>query len=146
MVAKIFVKEVVRLHGFPRAISSDKDPIFLSNFWKELFKLQETKLKMSSSYHPQTDGQTKVVNHCLKTYLRCFASEQPKHWPTWIPQVEFWYNTTFHSSMGTTPFEVVYGRPPPTIIHYQRGETMVESTAPTLVNRDEALRQLKHNP
>ena len=144
-VAENFVREVVRLHGFPKAIISDRDPIFLSNFWKELFKLQGIKLKMSTSYHSQTDGQTEVVNRCLETYLRCFASDQPKHWIIWIPWAEFWYNTTFHSSTRATPFEIVYGRPPPTIIHYQRGETMVESTAQNLVDRDEALRQLKHN-
>ena len=75
-----------------------------------------------------------------ETYLRCFASYQPKHWSTWIPWAEFWYNTSFHSSTRATPFEIVYGQPPPTIIHYQRGETMVESTAQNLVDRDEVLR------
>ena len=110
-----------------------------------MFRLQGAKLKISNSYHPQADGQTEMVNHCLETHLKCFASEQPKHWSTWIPWAEFWYNTSSHSSKGTTPFEAVYGRPPPTIVHYQRGETTVESTAQALVDRDEALRQLKHN-
>ncbi|MCH96095.1 hypothetical protein A2U01_0017078, partial [Trifolium medium] len=88
-IAELFVKEIVRLHGIPSSIISDRDPIFMSHFWMELFKLQGTNLKMSSAYHPETDGQTEMINMCLEGYLRCFASEQPKSWSHWLPWAEY---------------------------------------------------------
>lgn len=78
IVAEKFVDGVVKYHGLPRSIVSDRDPIFMSNFWQEFFKLSGTKLHMSSSYHPQSDGQSEVTNRCLEQYLHCFASQQPR--------------------------------------------------------------------
>ncbi|RZB98082.1 Transposon Ty3-G Gag-Pol polyprotein isoform B [Glycine soja] len=144
-IAEVFTKEVVRLHGIPISIVSDRDPTFLSNFWQELFKLQGTKLKMSTVYHPETDGQTEVLNRTVETYLRCFSSEQPKTWVDFIPWAEYWYNTSFHTAAQSTPFEIVYGRPPPTITRFIPGETLVEAVAQDLMDRDEALKQLKHH-
>ncbi|KAJ0938964.1 putative nucleotidyltransferase, Ribonuclease H [Helianthus annuus] len=121
-VASIFCKEIVRLHGFPRSIVSDRDVIFLSNFWQELFRLSQTKLKLSTSYHPQTDGQTEVVNRCLEAYLRCFAHEQPAKWSNYLSWAEYSYNTGYHTSTCTTPFSVVYGRNHLLLLHMLRGK------------------------
>lgn len=107
-----------QLHGIPRSIVSDRDKIFLSLFWTELFKLQGTTLKRSIASHPQTDGQTEVVNHCIETYLRCFASNKQGQWAEWLAWSECWYNTTFHSSTRTTHFQILYGRDPPPLIRY----------------------------
>lgn len=111
-VAVAFMNNVFKLHGLPRAIVSDRDKIFTSNLWRELFKLMGTELQMSSAYHPQTDGQTERVNQCLETYLRCFVHSCPTKWSSWLSLAEFWYNTSHHSSLGNTPFYVLYGHHP----------------------------------
>ena len=77
----MFVKEVVRLHSFPKSIVMDKDCLFMSHFRIELFKAAGTKLCYTTAYHPQSDGQTEVVNRCSSTNLRCFAGVRPKSWP-----------------------------------------------------------------
>ncbi|KAA0055700.1 Ty3/gypsy retrotransposon protein [Cucumis melo var. makuwa] len=145
MVAETFVKEVVRLHGYPRSIVSDRDKVFLSHFWKELFRLAGTKLNRSSSYHPQSDGQTEVVNKSIETYLRCFCGEKPAEWSQWLHWAEYWYNTTYHSSIGITPFQAVYGRLPPPLIYYGDMETPNSTLDQQLKDRDITLGALKEH-
>jgi hypothetical protein len=125
------------------SIVSDRDPIFMSSFWKEIFKIQGTKLKMSTAYHPESDGQTEVVNRCLETYLRRFIADQPKTWINWVHWAEYWFNTSFHSAAEKTPFEIVYGRPIPVMTRWLRGETKVAAVQRDLLDRDECLRQLR---
>jgi transposase InsO family protein len=111
-VAQAYMLNVYKLHGLPVAIVSDRDKVFTSSLWRELFHLSQTQLRMSSAYHPQTDGQTERVNQCLETYLRCFAHACPTKWNAWLHLAEFWYNTSPHSVLGKTPFEVLYGNAP----------------------------------
>eukprot|EP00268_Persea_americana_P008229 TRINITY_DN13177_c0_g1_i1.p1 TRINITY_DN13177_c0_g1~~TRINITY_DN13177_c0_g1_i1.p1 ORF type:complete len:356 (-),score=41.18 TRINITY_DN13177_c0_g1_i1:3103-4170(-) len=144
-VAQAFVREIFRLHGVPKSIVSDRDRVFLSSVWKNLFQLQGTKLCMSSRYHLQSDGQTEVVNRILEQYLRCFASDQPKKWVEWIPWAEYSYNSTPHSATKLTPFEAVYGLPPTTLLYYILGTTKVAAVDSFLQDRDELLRFLKRN-
>ena len=74
--ATTFMDTIKKLHGNPRVIVSDSDPIFTRNFWMELFSCLGTQLAHSSSYHPQSDGQTLILNTCLEGYIRCFVSDK----------------------------------------------------------------------
>jgi hypothetical protein len=114
-VAEKFVDGVIKLHGMPKSIVSDRDPIFISHFWQEFFKMSGTKLQPSSAYHPQTNGQTEVINRCVEQYLRCFVHQWPTQWCSYLPWVEYWYNTTYHNSTGMTPFQALYRCLPPSI-------------------------------
>ena len=88
-VAKVFMNNVVKLHGIPLSIVSDRDKVFTSSFWRELFKLLDTQLLLSTAYHPQTYGQTERVNQCLEQYLRCATQATPGNWVKWISLAEF---------------------------------------------------------
>jgi hypothetical protein len=112
-VAQLFLDNVFKLHGPPIAIVTDRDKIFTSKLWQDIFKSMKVSLHYSSAYHPQTDGQTKRVNQCLESYLRCMAFLEPKNW---LPLVEWWYNTNYHTSLKSSPFEALYGYPPPMIL------------------------------
>jgi hypothetical protein len=107
-IAQQFLNNIVKLHGVPKTIVCDKEKVFTSFFWIELFKLLKTELKLSSAYHPQTDGQTEWVNQCLEMYLRCAIQASSKQWAKWLSLAELWYNTTFHSSLPCSPFKALY--------------------------------------
>jgi len=111
-IAKIFLDNIVKLHGMPHSIVSDRDTIFVSTFWKELFKLYKVTLNLSTSYHPQTDGQTERVNQCLEMYLRCAVQDAPTTWKSWLPLAQLWYNSSHHSSIDCSPFKALYGYDP----------------------------------
>ena len=104
-VAQIFMDHIFKLHGMPHSIVSDRDPTFTRKFWKELFRIRGTQLHLSNSYHLQTDGQKQVFNKCLETYLRCFSFDQKNQWAQWLPLIEWWYNTYYHTTTHMTPFE-----------------------------------------
>ncbi|TYK05651.1 Retrotransposable element Tf2 [Cucumis melo var. makuwa] len=144
-VAEKFVEEIISKHGIPNSIVTDRDKVFLSHFWKELFTAMGTSLKRSTAFHPQTDGQTERVNRCLETYLRCFCNEQPTKWHKCIPWAELWYNTTFHALAKTTPFQVVYGRPPPPLVRYGDIKSNNNSVEQLLKERDLVISALKEN-
>lgn len=108
-VIDLFMREIIRLHGIPRSIVSDRDTKFLSHFWRTLWGKLGTKLLFSTSHHPQTDGQTEVTNRTLGTILRSLVSKHLRDWDIKLPHAEFAYNRAPHATTGHTPFEAVYG-------------------------------------
>jgi hypothetical protein len=145
IVAQLFMDRAFKLHGMPHSIVYDRNPTFTSNFWQELFKLQCTQLHLIIAYHPQTDGQTKVVNKCLETYLRCVSLENQNRWAQWLPQVEWWYNTSYHTTTRMTPFEAVSGQKLPLVLSYFSGVSKVQAVDQTLIVREAILHTLKEN-
>lgn len=145
VIAETFAREVVRLHGIPSSIVTDKDPSFTSKFWQELFQLAGTKLKYSSAYHPETDGQTEVVNRGIETYLRCFAGNTPKKWSKVLHWAEYWYNTTYHGATQMTPFKALYGRDPPPLLKWKDGSTRVQEVDNQIKEKNLILEELKHH-
>lgn len=110
--ATAYMTNIYKLHGLSYALVSDCDWVFTSSLWKELSKQAGTQLKMSSAYHPQTDGTTERVNQCVEAHLHCFVHVCPHRWFHWLHLAEFWYNTSQHLALSSSPFEVLYGHPP----------------------------------
>jgi hypothetical protein len=102
--AHIVMKEVFRHHGLPNDIISDRGPQFIAKFWQHLLQMLEISCKLSSSHHPQTDGQTERTHQTLEQYLRCFINYQQDNWVDLLHFAEFAYNNSVHSSTGYTPF------------------------------------------
>jgi transposase InsO family protein len=116
-VAEVYIKEVVRLHGIPELIVSDRDTKFTSQFWKELSKILGQRLLMSMAYHLQTNGSSERVIQVMSQILRLVINDHQTNWVDQLPLVEFAMNSAKNESTGTTPFEVNYGWLP----HIMRG-------------------------
>jgi hypothetical protein len=109
-LAEIFWTTVVRHHGLPSSIISDRDPRFTGHFWRALWKCLGTQLTMSTAFHPQTDGQTERANRTLEEMLRSYVSFQQKDWDEHLVAAELAFNASKHASTGFTPFYLNGGR------------------------------------
>ena len=109
-LTELYVREVVRLHGVPESIVSDRDPRFTSRFWQSLQAALVTQLRISSTYHPQTDRQFERTSQSLKDLLRSCVLDHMGNWNEVLPLVEFTYNNSYHSSIGMVPYEALCGR------------------------------------
>jgi hypothetical protein len=138
-VAKAFFDQIVRLHMIPYSITSDRDPMLTSTFWKEIFQLARVSLWFSSAFHPQTDDQSEVANRTIAMYLQCLVGDCSRSWLQWLTWVEFCYNSSYRKALQATPFDVVYVRQPVTLLHYEAGTSQVAAVDAQLKARDEFL-------
>jgi hypothetical protein len=111
----MFAQEVWRYHGLPTDIVSDRDSRFTSEVWKEFLGQMGTRPRMSTAFHPQTDGQTERLNQTIEAYLRAFVSKEQDDWVRLLPMAEFAYNNSNTSGNGMSPFYANYGFHPRTI-------------------------------
>ena len=109
-LAELYVKEIVQLHGILLSIVSDRYPRFTSRFWKELQLALDTRMNFSIAFHPHTDGQSERLIQVLKDMLQGCVMEFTGSWDRYIPLMEFAYNNSYQASIGTTPYEVLYGQ------------------------------------
>uniref|UniRef100_A0A8C6M0L4 Gypsy retrotransposon integrase-like protein 1 n=1 Tax=Nothobranchius furzeri TaxID=105023 RepID=A0A8C6M0L4_NOTFU len=131
--AELFLENVVRLHGFPVDVFSDRGPQFTARFWKAFCRLMGASGSLSSGYHPQTNVQTERVNQQLGRYLRCFVSAQPSQWPKYLLWAELSHNLHTSSTTHKSPFEVCYGHQPP--VFARREPEVAVPAAKSLVRR-----------
>ncbi|GJZ82397.1 putative reverse transcriptase domain-containing protein [Tanacetum coccineum] len=109
-LTRLYIKEIVSRHRVPISIISDRDSHFTSRFWQSLQKALGTQLDMSTTYHPETDGQSERTIQTLEDMLRACVIDFGKGWEKHLPLVEFSYNNSYHASIKATPFEELYGR------------------------------------
>ncbi|MCO5594529.1 hypothetical protein L7F22_048561 [Adiantum nelumboides] len=117
-MARLFMSNIFKYHGMPQSIVSDRDPRMTSLFWRGLSENMDTTLKFSSSFHPQTNGQSEEANSIVLDLLKCYVSKHKGKWEQYLPLVEYAYNNTVHSSTGKAPLEIVEGgKKVPPILH-----------------------------
>ncbi|KAJ9534604.1 hypothetical protein QJQ45_002896 [Haematococcus lacustris] len=141
--ARLFYREVVRLHGLPASVVSDRGPIFNSQYWRHVCELCHTQLCMSSAYHPETDGQTERANRIIEEMLRHYVDENHSDWADHLPWVEFAINNSWHETVRNSPFFLNYGQHPltPAVMDLPR---KVPKAAEFVEGIEKAVRKAKH--
>lgn len=107
-LADAFIERVLSRFGTPKGIVSDRGSLFISRMWGEICAVVKLKRRLSTAFHPQSDGQTERQNQTLETYLRIFVNDEQDNWTSLLPLAEFAYNNSVHSATNLTPFSVIY--------------------------------------
>jgi hypothetical protein len=124
-IARVFISEIVRLHGVPKRIISNRGSVFTGRFWTSFQEALGTQLNFSTEYHPENNGQTEQTNQILEDMLRMYVMDQQKHWEEFLPLVEFAYNNSYQSTIKMVPLEFLYGRPCQTPLSWDQLEDRV---------------------
>jgi hypothetical protein len=141
-VATSFMETIQKLHGFPKIIVSEKDPIFTGNFWIELFSCLGTQLSHNSSYHSQSDGKMEIVNKYIEGYLQCFPFDKHTQLFKWFPLAEWWCKTSSHTSSKMSPFLALYGYHPTSNTSPLKGDTKVQEVEDHIGDQQEVFKLL----
>jgi hypothetical protein len=129
--AKLFFRNWYRLHGLPSKIISDRDGRLISKFWREPFRLMQTKLAMLASHHPQADCQTEKMNRALEEMARHYVDYAQNNWDELLPGIEHAYNSSVHAASGESLISLTYGQAPQSLTDLMKipSETAVESVS-----------------
>ncbi|KAF5763838.1 putative nucleotidyltransferase, Ribonuclease H [Helianthus annuus] len=146
-LAKLYVNEIVSLHGIPLSIVSDRDSRFTSHFWSSFQKSMGTKLNLSTAYYPQTDGQSERTIQTMEDMLRACVINFGGNWDDHLPLIEFSYNNSYHTSINVAPFEALYGRKSRTLVCWAElgekqlsGPEIVQETTDKIIQVKERLK------
>jgi hypothetical protein len=107
--ARMFIDDIVRLHGVPQEVVSDRDVGFTADYWREVVRILQTKLPITTAFHPETDGLSENSNKMVVRYLRGFTTHDPANWDNYLPLAEYAYDSSVHHSTNQTPFELDLG-------------------------------------
>lgn len=128
-LAYMFFKTVIAQHGLPTKLISDRDKLFTSNFWKCLMETMKVKQSLSTAFHPQSDGQTEILNQILEQYLRSYVNYQQNDWVEWLPLAQWAYNSSDIENIKMSPFRANYGFDPVIKIHATQSVNAPAATA-----------------
>jgi hypothetical protein len=144
-LVKLYIDNILKLHGVPKSIVSDRGTQFVFKFWRSLHQALKTKLDFSSAYHPQIDGQTERVNQVLKDMLRACVFTYGKNWEDSLAFAEFSYNNGYHTSLKKAPFEVLYERKCRTPLMWSEVEDRVIESPDFIKAAEEKIAEVREN-
>ena len=144
-LAQLIIDWVIRLHGIPKGITSDRGGQFNSKFWSEVSRELNIKLHLSTAFHPQTDGQTEVTNKAVEKHLRAYCNYQQDNWDELLSMAEFSYNNAYHTAIKTTPFYANIGRHPSFDLKQQISHFKVPAARKLVANMTSVWKWIRHN-
>ena len=142
-LAEILFESVVLQFGAPEGIVSDRGSVFTSEYWSEICFHLKTKRRLSTAFHPQTDGQTERQNQTLEHYLRVYCTDNQSNWVALLPLAQFVYQVSYQSTLGCSPFYCMYGYNPE--IRYEVGDDIAVERVPAAKERVKQLHEFRYS-